>query len=43
MGLLIVGIGAFCFVFGALTGVIIYAVADGCFSEDLSRPHDEYD
>ena len=38
-----VGIGAVCFVVGVFLGVIIYAVADGCFSVDLSRPHDEFD
>lgn len=43
MEIIIAGIGAICFIVGVFVGVIIYAVADGCFEIDLSRPHDEYD
>ena len=43
MEILLIGIGAVCFIAGVFVGVIIYAVADGCFSVDLSRPHDDLD
>ena len=41
--LLLYGIGAAAFIAGVFIGALIYAIADGCFYTDLSKPHDDYD
>ncbi len=41
--LFIMGLGSIAFIAGVFVGALIYAIADGVFDIDLSRPHDDYD
>lgn len=41
--LIVAGTAAVCFICGIFCGVLMYAIHDGIFDCDLSKPHDHYD